>query len=574
MPFLLPIDIILGGKEAYVVITLKGIGVSKGIGLGKTFIIKQKKVEVEKKTIKNYKEEIRRLEEARQKARRQLEELQRYTQKNIGEDESLIFEVHQMMLQDEDFIGRMKQFIQDESINAEYAVKRTQSEYVKIFSQVEDPYIKERVADIQDISKRLINILTDTMEQSLSEIKESVIIVAQDLSPSETAQLNREKVLGFITEDGAETSHTAILARTMDIPAVVGAQNILNHIKNGDTIIFDGTEGNIIIHPDDKTKVQWIEKQKKHRMRVESLDQLKGTKSITKDGVEIKINANIGTPKDVEIALKNDAQGIGLFRSEFLYMNKSKIPSEEEQFKAYKAVLEEMQNKPVIIRTLDIGGDKEIPYLQISKELNPFLGYRAIRISLNQVDLFKTQLRALLRASIYGNLGIMFPMISTLQEVHQAKRMIEEVKKDLINQKIPFRSNIEIGVMIETPAAALISDQLAKEVDFFSIGTNDLTQYTIAVDRMNRQVAYLYNTRHPAVLKLIEMTIKNGHKENIGVGICGEAAADPDLVEIFVTMGIDELSVTPGAILEVRQVVQGMSTQKVKKWGGDTCTTK
>ena len=574
MPFLLPIDIILGGKEAYVVITLKGIGVSKGIGLGKTFIIKQKKAEVEKKTIKNYKEEIRRLEEARQKARRQLEELQRYTQKNIGEDESLIFEVHQMMLQDEDFIGRMKQFIQDESINAEYAVKRTQSEYVKIFSQVEDPYIKERVADIQDISKRLINILTDTMEQSLSEIKESVIIVAQDLSPSEAAQLNREKVLGFITEDGAETSHTAILARTMDIPAVVGAQNILNHIKNGDTIIFDGTEGNIIIHPDDKTKVQWIEKQKKHRMRVESLDQLKGTKSITKDGVEIKINANIGTPKDVEIALKNDAQGIGLFRSEFLYMNKSKMPSEEEQFQAYKAVLEKMQNKPVIIRTLDIGGDKEIPYLQISKELNPFLGYRAIRISLNQVDLFKTQLRALLRASIYGNLGIMFPMISTLQEVHQAKRMIEEVKKDLINQKIPFRSNIEIGVMIETPAAALISDQLAKEVDFFSIGTNDLTQYTIAVDRMNRQVAYLYNTRHPAVLKLIEMTIKNGHKENIGVGICGEAAADPDLVEIFVTMGIDELSVTPGAILEVRQVVQGMSTQKVKKWGGDTCTTK
>ena len=574
MPFLLPIDIILGGKEAYVVITLKGIGVSKGIGLGKTFIIKQKKVEVEKKTIKNYKEEIRRLEEARQKAKRQLEELQRYTQKNIGEDESLIFEVHQMMLQDEDFIGRMKQFIQDESINAEYAVKRTQSEYVKIFSQVEDPYIKERVADIQDISKRLINILTDTMEQSLSEIKESVIIVAQDLSPSEAAQLNREKVLGFITEDGAETSHTAILARTMDIPAVVGAQNILNHIKNGDTIIFDGTEGNIIIHPDDKTKVQWIEKQKKHRMRVESLDQLKGTKSITKDGVEIKINANIGTPKDVEIALKNDAQGIGLFRSEFLYMNKSKMPSEEEQFQAYKAVLEKMQNKPVIIRTLDIGGDKEIPYLQISKELNPFLGYRAIRISLNQVDLFKTQLRALLRASIYGNLGIMFPMISTLQEVHQAKRMIEEVKKDLINQKIPFRSNIEIGVMIETPAAALISDQLAKEVDFFSIGTNDLTQYTIAVDRMNRQVAYLYNTRHPAVLKLIEMTIKNGHKENIGVGICGEAAADPDLVEIFVTMGIDELSVTPGAILEVRQVVQGMSTQKVKKWGGDTCTTK
>lgn len=574
MPFLLPIDIILGGKEAYVVITLKGIGVSKGIGLGKTFIIKQKKVEVEKKTIKNYKEEIRRLEEARQKARRQLEELQRYTQKNIGEDESLIFEVHQMMLQDEDFIGRMKQFIQDESINAEYAVKRTQNEYVKIFSQVEDPYIKERVADIQDISKRLINILTDTMEQSLSEIKESVIIVAQDLSPSEAAQLNREKVLGFITEDGAETSHTAILARTMDIPAVVGAQNILNHIKNGDTIIFDGTEGNIVIHPDDKTKAQWIEKQKKHRMRVESLDQLKGTKSITKDGVEIKINANIGTPKDVEIALKNDAQGVGLFRSEFLYMNKSKMPSEEEQFQAYKAVLEKMQNKPVIIRTLDIGGDKEIPYLQISKELNPFLGYRAIRISLNQVDLFKTQLRALLRASIYGNLGIMFPMISTLQEVHQAKRMIEEVKKDLINQKIPFRSNIEIGVMIETPAAALISDQLAKEVDFFSIGTNDLTQYTIAVDRMNRQVAYLYNTRHPAVLKLIEMTIKNGHKENIGVGICGEAAADPDLVEIFVTMGIDELSVTPGAILEVRQVVQGMSTQKVKKWGGDTCTTK
>ena len=543
-------------------INLKGIGASKGVAIGKAFIVKEQLAVINKKLIQNVDAEIKRLENAQKEAIIQLRRLQEHTLDFVGEEESLIFEVHQMILQDEDFIGRIKEIIRTESVNAEYVVQCTSDEYSKIFDEMEDPYMKERAADIRDISKRLIDILIGIKGQSLFQLDRPAIIVAKDLWPSDTVQMDKKNVVGFITEEGAKTSHTAILARTMQIPAVVGVRDIFASIKKGEEIIIDGAEGNIFINPDENIRNHWLENQKEYKDALEKLNRLKGTKSITKDGIEVKVNANIGMPEDVEMALENDAEGIGLFRSEFLYMNSDKIPSEEVQFKAYKKVLEKMQDKPVIIRTLDIGGDKEIKYIKIPKEENPFLGYRAIRISLDQVDLFKTQLRALLRASIYGNLGIMFPMISTLEELRRAKIILAEVKKDLTNEKIPFSSQVEVGIMIETPAAALISDELAKEADFFSIGTNDLTQYTIAVDRMNAQVAYLYDTHHPAVLKLIELVIKNGHKENIWVGICGEAAADLTLTEKFVAMGIDELSVSASSILEIRQKIQGIDLKK------------
>ncbi|NLP46318.1 MAG: phosphoenolpyruvate--protein phosphotransferase [Epulopiscium sp.] len=543
---------------------LRGIGASKGIAIGKVLIKKQCNITTDKKSIQSIDNEMERLEDAKKQAIEQLKQLQDNATKNIGESEARIFEVHQMILQDEDFMGRAKEIIQNEAVNAEYAVSCTGKEYSSLFKEMEDPYMRERAADIVDISKRLLELLTNQQDLSLSELTEPVIIAAKDLLPSDTVKIDQKKVLGFILEEGGKMSHSSILARTMKIPAIVGVQSVLSKIQDGDEVILDGENGYVMITPNSEVKNEWLKKQKEYKIKLNRFNQLKGTKSITKDGVVVKVNANIGMPEDVDAAIENDAEGIGLFRSEFLYMNSKTMPSEEKQFKAYKTVLEKMKDKMVIIRTLDVGGDKEIAYLQIPKESNPFLGYRAIRICLDKTDLFKTQLRALLRASIYGKLGIMFPMICTLEEVQKAKKILEEVKKSLQNEKIPFSEDIEIGIMIETPAAAMISDILAKEVDFFSIGTNDLTQYTIAVDRMNSQVAYLYNTHHLSVLRLIQKTIENGHKENIWVGICGEAAADPTLTKIFVAMGIDELSVNSGSVLEIRQMIQNINKKESK----------
>ncbi len=543
---------------------LRGIGASKGIAIGKVLIKKQCNITTDKKSIQSIDNEMERLEDAKKQAIEQLKQLQDNATKNIGESEARIFEVHQMILQDEDFMGRAKEIIQNEAANAEYAVSCTGKEYSSLFKEMEDPYMRERAADIVDISKRLLELLTNQQDLSLSELTEPVIIAAKDLLPSDTVKIDQKKVLGFILEEGGKMSHSSILARTMKIPAIVGVQSVLSKIQDGDEVILDGENGYVMITPNSEVKNEWLKKQKEYKIKLNRFNQLKGTKSITKDGVVVKVNANIGMPEDVDAAIENDAEGIGLFRSEFLYMNSKTMPSEEKQFKAYKTVLEKMKDKMVIIRTLDVGGDKEIAYLQIPKESNPFLGYRAIRICLDKTDLFKTQLRALLRASIYGKLGIMFPMICTLEEVQKAKKILEEVKKSLQNEKIPFSEDIEIGIMIETPAAAMISDILAKEVDFFSIGTNDLTQYTIAVDRMNSQVAYLYNTHHLSVLRLIQKTIENGHKENIWVGICGEAAADPTLTKIFVAMGIDELSVNSGSVLEIRQMIQNINKKESK----------
>lgn len=544
--------------------TLSGAGASKGIAMGKAFIKREKVRQIERKTIQDVEAETRRFRAAKNEAVSQLEKLQARALEEIGKDEAFIFEAQKMMLQDRDFLGKIEEIIDKEKINAEFALKRVTQEYTSLFAGLDDPYLRERAADIEDISQRLLGSLLGVEEQSLTDLKGPVIIAAQGLFPSDTVQMDRENVLGLITEGGGVTSHLAILARTMRIPAIVGVTGLMSAIEQGDTLIVDGSSGKIIINPEQAVKESWRARQKDEKERVAKLQKLKGTESKTKDGKKIRIAANIGTPEDMVAVLENDAEGVGLFRTEYLYMHSERSPSEEEQFQAYKAVLEKMPTKPVIIRTLDVGGDKEIPYLQIEPEENPFLGYRAIRVSLEKSDLFQTQLRALYRASVFGTLGIMFPMITNLAEVQLAKTMVEEVKTQLTAEGIPFREDVELGIMIETPAAAVISDLLAKEVDFFSIGTNDLTQYTVAVDRMNAKVAHLYDEHHPAVLRLVRMTIENGHKEGIWVGICGEAAADISLTETFIAMGVDELSVNPGAVLEVREKIQNTSYEKAQ----------
>ncbi len=542
-------------------VTLKGIGASNGVVIANALIIKQDKVDIDKQTAKSADEETQRLTAATDMALSQLKELEEYAKEHVGEDEAAIFEVHQMMIQDGELTDRAKEIIQDESATAEYAMQVTSDEFSGMFKAMDDPYMKERGVDIEDISNRIINILAGKEEQSLSNLEKPVIIVTKDLLPSDTVQMDKKNVIGIITQIGSKMSHSSIIARTMQIPAVVGVDNVFENIGTGDEIILDGKDGNIVINPDNELKDKWTQEQNLYKERLESLNKLKGTKSITKDGIEIKVNANIGSPLDIEGVLKNDAEGIGLFRSEFLYMHSDTMPSEESQFHAYRTVLEQMKGKQVIIRTLDVGGDKEIPYLQIPEEENPFLGYRGIRICLDQVGIFKTQLKALLRASVYGSLGIMFPMICTVEELRQAKDILEEVKLELKNEGKLFSKDIEVGVMIETPAAVMVTDELAKEADFFSIGTNDLTQYTMAVDRMNPKVEYLYDTHNPSVLKLMEITAKNAHKENIWVGVCGESAADPTLTQTFLDMGISELSVNPGAVLEIREKIQSIESK-------------
>lgn len=544
--------------------TLKGIGASNGVAIANALIIKEDKVNIVKQKAESVDEEIARLKQATDTAINQLKELEEYAKEHVGEEEAAIFEVHQMMIMDGELTDRAKEIIKEEVATAEYAMNLTSDEFSGMFKSMDDPYMRERGVDIEDISRRIINILAGREEQSLSNLKKPVIIVTKDLLPSDTVQMDKKNVLGIITQVGSKMSHSSIIARTMQIPAVVAVDTIFENIKNGDELILDGKEGNIFVNPDKGLKDKWLKEQSLYKERLENLKKLRGTKSITKDGIEIKVNANIGSPLDVEGVIENDAEGIGLFRSEFLYMHSDTIPSEESQFHAYRTVLEQMEGKQVIIRTLDVGGDKEIPYLEIPEEENPFLGYRGIRICLDQVAIFKTQLKALLRASVYGRLGIMFPMICTVEELRQAKAVLEEVKAELDKEGKLYSKDIEVGVMIETPAAVMVTDELAKEADFFSIGTNDLTQYTMAVDRMNPKVEYLYDTHNPSVLKLMEITAKNALKENIWVGVCGEAAADPTLTQVFVDMGISELSVNPGAVLEIREKIQSIDS-KIKR---------
>ena len=543
---------------------MKGIGVSPGIVIGKVLLKEEKKIVIEKKNITNCEDEITRFKTAMENSKVEIQEIYNNVLKNIGEEEATIFEAHLMILEDPEMSQQIESEIQDNKVNAEWALKQTSETFIAMFEAMDNEYMKERAADIKDVTSRLMKKLLNIEEVNFGQLASEVIIVANDLTPSDTSQIDKKKVLGFITEIGGRTSHSAIMARTLEIPAIVAVNDITKLVKNGDLIVFDGEEGIIYVNPEEKIVKQYEEKKAEYNKSQKELSLLIGKKSITTDGVTVELAGNIGTPKDLESVLGNDCEGIGLFRSEFLYMDRKTAPSEEEQFAAYKEVAEKMKNKPVVIRTLDVGGDKELDYLNLPKEMNPFLGYRAIRVCLDKVDIFKTQLRAILRASAFGNVKIMFPMISSVEELRAAKAILEEVKTELHSKKIEFNESLEVGIMIEIPAAAIISDLLAKEVDFFSIGTNDLIQYTTAVDRMNEKISHLYNPFHPALLRLVKTVIDNAHRENKWVGMCGEVAGDPKLIPILIGMGLDEFSMSPISVLRARAIIRNISQEKMK----------
>ena len=533
---------------------LQGKAVYKGIVEGPVFVLKKKDQQVKRIRIRDADDETVRFENAKKKAGIQLQELYDKAVKEVGEASAAIFEVHQMMLEDEDFCDAVWNMIHTELVNAEYAVAVTGDNFSKMFSEMDDEYMKARAADVKDISDRLIKNLAGQEKMDLAAL-ESSVIVAEDLSPSETVQMDKEKILAFVTVRGSANSHTSILARMMNIPALVGVPADLDKIETGMKAVVDGFEGMVVFDPSDEVMAAAEEKIKKEREKLELLKTLKGKENITLDGHRINIYANIGSVGDVGYVLENDGGGIGLFRSEFLYLGREDFPTEEEQFQAYRQVVQTMAGKKVIIRTLDIGADKQVDYFHLGKEENPALGYRAIRICLKQPDIFKTQLRALLRAAVFGNLSVMYPMITSVEEVKQIAVIVGEVKEELERAQVPCMLP-EQGIMIETPAAVMISDELAELVDFFSIGTNDLIQYTLAADRQNEKLDDFFDPHHKAVLKMIQMVIENAHKCGKWAGICGELGADLELTETFVRMGVDELSVSPSMILKVRQEVR------------------
>lgn len=549
---------------------MKGLGVSQGIVIGKAFIIEKRAVNINMVQVNDAANEVNRLRAAIDICMQQIEEMYLKTLKDVGEKEAMIFKSHEMMLEDDAFISEVEMKINTDKVNAEYALNETANLYIKMFENIEDEYLRERADDIKDVIDRILRTLLGINTKDFSNMEEDSIIVAKDLTPSDTAQFDRTKVSAMITEMGGKTSHAAIMARIMGIPTVVGIEGIADKVKNDDIVICDGKTGKVIINPSEKQKKYYLHKKDKEIEISKQLKKQIGLSTITRDGFKVELSSNISTPFDVMSALDNDAEGIGLFRSEFIFMNRDCQPTEEEQFDEYKEVLVKMGNKPVIIRTLDIGGDKELSYLEIPKEMNPFLGYRAIRFCLVNTDMFKTQLKAILRASIYGNVKIMFPMISTMKELKDAKKIYEEAKEELRQQGIAFKDDIEIGIMIEIPSAAIISDLLAKEVDFFSIGTNDLIQYTMAVDRMNSNLAHLYSQYHPALLRLIKSIIKNAHDAGIWVGMCGEAAGDPKLIPVLVGMGLDEFSMNAPAILRARYIIRELNKKEMEQIAENT----
>lgn len=529
-----------------------GKSIYRGIAIGPIYYFEDKTQQVTKHEIQDTEQEINRFEQARKEAVRQLLQLQEKALAEVGEENAMIFEVHAMMLDDDDYLESVHSIIQDEMLNAEYAVFTTGENFAKIFSEMDNDYMRARAADFRDISKRLVAVLEGD-DGGFKEMKEPCIVAAMDLAPSETVQLDKSKLLAFATKLGSTNSHTAILARTMGIPALIGVE--LKKEWNGRMAVVDGYKGVITIDPSPEYLEEMKAKQQADIEKKEMLQSLKGQPDVTADGKAVKLYANIGNVTDIPQVLENDANGIGLFRSEFLYLASDHFPTEDEQFEAYKAVAEALNGKQVIIRTLDIGADKQVDYFGLDKEENPALGYRAIRICLKQKDIFKTQLRAIFRASAYGNIAIMYPMIISVGEVHQIKAIVEEVKRELYEEGIAYEQVVQ-GVMIETPAAVMISDELAKEVDFFSIGTNDLTQYTLAIDRQNAKLDDFYDAHHPAVLKMIETVVKNAHAAGIWAGICGELGADMTLTETFLRMGVDELSVAPASLLAVRNEIR------------------
>ncbi|BDF34750.1 phosphoenolpyruvate-protein phosphotransferase [Lachnospiraceae bacterium] len=536
-------------------ITLEGKSVYGGIAIGKIAFYKRDEITIKRCHVKDTDQEVKRFEEARAKASLELQELHDKAMEDVGEANAMIFEIHQMMLEDLDYVESVVNIITTQEVNAEYAIGTTADNYEAMFQAMDDAYMQGRAADVRDVSERLLHVLCKSQGSPMS-IDGPVIIAADDLVPSETVQLDKEKVLSFVTMYGSSNSHTAILARTMNIPAVIGAGEGLRPEYDGRTAVVDGFEGKIYIEPDAPTMERMKKKQQEDMAQKELLLQLKGKDNITAGGQKIDVYANIGNMADVGAVLKNDAGGIGLFRSEFLYLESSTYPTEEQQFGVYKTVAENMAGRKVIIRTLDIGADKQAEYFGLDKEENPALGYRAIRICLTQTDIFKTQLRALYRASAFGQIAIMFPMIISVAEVKKIKEIIEEVKAELQEEGISFREDVEIGIMIETPAAVMVSRELAKEVDFFSVGTNDLTQYTLAIDRQNEKLDEFYDAHHPAVLAMIRMAAESAHAEGRWIGICGELASDLALTGTFLSMGIDELSVSPGMVLPLRKKIR------------------
>ena len=536
-------------------ITLEGKSVFGGVAIGKIQFYKRNEITIKRTRVEDVEAEVERFRNAKAKTLELLKGLYEKALEDVGEANDMIFEAHQLMLEDPDYVESIENIIRTQDVNAEYAIGATADNFAAIFEAMDDAYMQGRAADVRDVSERLLQALS-SQNETVMVMDEPVIIAADDLVPSETVQLDKEKVLSFVTMYGSANSHTAILARTMNIPAVIGLGEALKEEYDGKVAIVDGVDGKVYIDPDEETMASMQKKQKKDQEEKELLNQLKGKENVTKSGQKVNVYANIGNLADVGAVLKNDAGGIGLFRSEFLYLESDTYPTEEQQFAVYKKVAETMAGKKVIIRTLDIGADKQVDYFKLDKEDNPALGYRAIRICLTRPEIFKTQLRALYRASAYGQISIMFPMIISVAEVKKIKEIVEEVKAELRTEGAAFREDVELGIMIETPAAVMVSRELAKEVDFFSVGTNDLTQYTLAIDRQNQKLEDFYDSHHPAVLAMIRMAAESAHAEGKWIGICGELGADVTLTETFLKMGIDELSVAPGMVLKVRQKIR------------------
>ncbi|MGL6106289.1 phosphoenolpyruvate--protein phosphotransferase [Romboutsia sp.] len=551
----------------------KGTGASPGIALGKALVVKHEEMVIEKKSIEDVEAEVLKLQNAVAVSKEELIKVKEKALVELGEHEAQIFESHLLVLEDPELLDSSITKIRDEKVNADFALNEIKEMFVAMFESMDNEYMRERAADIKDVTNRILRNILGIKIVDLAGLDEEVVLLAHDLTPSDTATMNKKMVLGFLTNIGGRTSHTAIMARTLEIAAIVGLSDITEKVQDGDYIVFNGDTGEVIVNPDEETIAKYSKLKADYEEYKESLKQLKGKTSVTLDGRHVELAGNIGSPNDVEGLINNDAEGVGLYRTEFLYMDKEDaFPTEEEQYEAYKAVLEGMNGKPIVIRTLDIGGDKELPYFHMDQEMNPFLGYRAIRICLDRTDIFKTQLRALYRASVHGKLRIMFPMISSLEELLAAKEIIKEVLAEMDANGEVYAKDVEVGMMIEIPSAAIISDVLAKHVDFFSIGTNDLIQYTCAVDRMNQKISYLYNQFNPAVLRLIKMVIDNAHKEGKWAGMCGESAGDPLMIPILLGMGLDEFSMSPISVLPARKFITSVNYEDMKSFADEVLT--
>lgn len=538
---------------------IEGIAASSGVAIAKAFILTHPDFTITHRDAEHPDAEHGRLDEALAKSQQELEAIKERTLQELGEEKAEIFESHLLILSDPELLTPVRDKISSENVSAEHALNEITKQFVEMFENMKSDYLKERAADMRDVTKRVLSHLLGLSFVNPAEINEEVIVIAEDLTPSDTAQLNRTYVKGFTTNIGGRTSHSAIMARSLEIPAVVGTKEVLPKINAGDLVIVDGLDGMVIVNPTAEVVEQYRNKRDQHLAQIAEWKKLKTVETNSKDGVHVELAANIGTPNDVEGVLENGGEGVGLYRTEFLYMGRTELPSEEIQFNAYKTVLEQMEGKPVVVRTLDIGGDKELPYLDLPKEMNPFLGYRAIRLCLEHTDIFRTQLRALLRASVYGNLRIMFPMIATLNEFRQAKALLLEEKETLMSEGVEVSDSIQLGIMVEIPSTAVIADQFAKEVDFFSIGTNDLIQYTMAADRMNERVSYLYQPYNPAILRLVKMVIDAAHKEGRWAGMCGEMAGDATAIPLLLGLGLDEFSMSATSILPARSQIMKLS---------------